>query len=64
MMGLAIDLGVMLDGLLTIAWTAHADGRVDFVNRKWSEYTGLGVEASSDSKWQTAVLSIATIDPQ
>lgn len=55
MMGLAIDLGVMLDGLFTVAWTAHPDGRVDFVNRKWSEYTGLDITASSDAQWQNAV---------
>lgn len=55
MMGLAIDLGVMLDGLFSIAWTAHPDGRVDFVNRKWSEYTGLDIEASSGAQWQGAV---------
>ncbi len=55
MMGLAIDLGIMLDGLFTIAWTAHPDGRVDFVNRKWSEYTGLDIEASSGWLWREAV---------
>jgi hypothetical protein len=55
MMGLAIDLGIVLDGLSTIALTALPDGRVDFVNRKWSDYTGLSFAASSDSQWQDAV---------
>ncbi|MBB6103421.1 hypothetical protein F4827_003276 [Paraburkholderia bannensis] len=55
MMGLAIDLGVMLNGLSAIAWTALADGRVDFVNRKWSEYTGLDITASSGTQWRNAI---------
>jgi PAS domain S-box-containing protein len=55
MMGLAIDLGVMLDGLSAVAWTAFADGRVDFVNRKWTEYTGLDITASFDAQWRNAI---------
>ncbi|MEM5314923.1 PAS domain-containing protein [Paraburkholderia sp. JHI869] len=55
MMGLALDPGIVLDALSVIAWTSLPDGRVDFVNRKWSEYTGLGFAASSGSQWQDAV---------
>ncbi|TDG03301.1 PAS domain S-box protein [Paraburkholderia guartelaensis] len=55
MMGLALDAGIVLDALSVVAWTALPDGRVDFVNRKWSEYTGLGLAASSGSQWQEAV---------
>ncbi|WP_256701888.1 PAS domain-containing protein [Burkholderia sp. SRS-W-2-2016] len=54
-MGLAIDLGVVLDALSAIAWTALPDGRVDFVNRHWCGYTGLDLAASSGSQWQSAV---------
>ncbi|WP_321817598.1 PAS domain-containing protein [Paraburkholderia sp. J69-2] len=50
-----MDLGVMLDGLLTIAWSARPDGSVDFVNRKWVDYTGLGIDTSSGGQWQDAV---------
>jgi PAS domain S-box-containing protein len=46
MTGLAIDLGTALDGLAAVVWTAMPDGQVDFANRSWSEYTGLGLEAS------------------
>ncbi|QGZ59535.1 PAS domain-containing protein [Paraburkholderia acidiphila] len=55
MMGSALDSGLVLDALSVMAWTALPDGQVDFVNRKWSEYTGLGLGASSGSQWQDAV---------
>ncbi|WP_322029032.1 PAS domain-containing protein [Paraburkholderia sp. J76] len=54
-MGSALDPGLVLDALSVIAWTALPDGRVDFVNRKWSEYTGHDLAASSGSQWQGAV---------
>ncbi|WP_321963745.1 PAS domain-containing protein [Paraburkholderia sp. J7] len=55
MMGSALDPGLVLDALSVMAWTALPDGRIDFVNRKWSEYTGLGLAASSGSQWLDAV---------
>ena len=41
----------MLDGLV---WTATADGLVDFVNRRWREYTGFGIEQARGQGWQAA----------
>jgi len=40
-----------LDGLI---WTASADGLVDFVNRRWTEYTGFGLEQAQGQGWQAA----------
>src|SRR5215212_1448825 len=51
-----IDLGRVLDMLSAMAWTALPDGHIDFVNRRWSEYTGLGPEQAA-SQWQTAIKS-------
>ncbi|MEM5295772.1 PAS domain-containing protein [Burkholderia sp. JPY481] len=55
MMGLAIDSGIVLDALSAMAWTALPDGRVDFVNRKWSEYTGRVLDTSSDLQWRDVI---------
>ena len=38
-----------------MTWTALPDGSVDFVNRQWREYTGLSVEQTAGSGWQTTV---------
>ena len=46
-----IDLGRVLDSLPSMVWTALPDGHIDFVNRRWSEYTGLG-EAR---EWQAVI---------
>lgn len=34
-------LGPVLDALPAMVWTALPDGRFDFANRRWSDYTGL-----------------------
>ena len=38
-----------------IVWTAHADGRLDFVNRRCGEYTGCDVGALSGWAWRSVV---------
>ena len=50
-----IDLGRVLDGLPAMVWTAQSDGRIDFVNRRWSDYTGLGSDEADGCEWQAAV---------
>src|SRR5262249_44086346 len=44
-----------LDALPAMVWTAQPDGRIDFVNRRWSEYTGLDVDEAHGWEWQAAV---------
>ena len=44
-----------LDTLPGLVWTALPDGNVDFVNRYWCEYTGLGVDEAYGPGWQTAI---------
>src|SRR5215472_3394497 len=49
------ELRDVIEMIPTSAWTTMADGSVEFVNRRWREYTGLSGEGSSGSGWQAAV---------
>jgi PAS domain S-box-containing protein len=49
------ELGPVVDTLPGLVWTALPDGSVDFLNRYWCEYTGLGVDQAHGSGWQTAI---------
>ena len=50
-----IDCGRVLDALPAMVLTALPDGHVDFVNRRWGEYTGLAVEAGHGWEWPAVV---------
>jgi len=52
---IGIDLGKVVNALPALVWTTHGDGRGDFVNRYWCEYTGLGFESALDHGWQIAI---------
>ena len=60
----------LADNIPVIIWTATIDGKLDYVNRRWVEYTGFDVEQSktkqaellhpddverSTTEWQTAL---------
>ena len=45
----------VVETIPTIAWTALPDGRVDFSNHHWEEYTGVSLEKGSGSGWEAAV---------
>jgi PAS domain S-box-containing protein len=49
------DLGRVVDAVPGLVWTAFPDGRMDLLNRRWSEYTGFGVDESRGRGWQAAV---------
>jgi PAS domain S-box-containing protein len=49
------ELGRVVDALPGLVWTASPDGQIDFLNQRWSEYTGLSVDASRGRGWQAAV---------
>jgi PAS domain S-box-containing protein len=44
-----------LDLLPGLVWTALADGRVDFVNKGWLDYTGLSIEDALGHGWRSTV---------
>jgi len=53
--GMKTDFGGVVDALPGLVWVTQADGRSDFVNRGWREYTGLGLDEAIDHGWQTAI---------
>jgi PAS domain S-box-containing protein len=57
MPGAAMDsaLGRVVDAVPGLVWTAFPDGQIDFLNQRWSEYTGLGVDECRGRGWQAAL---------
>ena len=42
-------LRLIIDTIPTMAWSLSPDGRVDFVNQRWREYTGISLEDELDA---------------
>jgi len=40
----------LADNIPVIIWTADIDGKLDYVNRRWAEYTGFNVEESKTKR--------------
>jgi PAS domain S-box-containing protein len=49
------ELRRVVDALPGLVWTALPDGHIDFLNQRWCEYTGLGVDEAYGQGWQTAI---------
>ena len=45
----------LADSMPQLIWTAKPDGKVDYYNLRWLNYTGTSVEHSSNWGWETAV---------
>jgi PAS domain S-box-containing protein len=45
----------VVETIPAMTFTALSDGSCTFVNKRWTEYTGLSVEQSSGAGWQSAV---------
>jgi PAS domain S-box-containing protein len=45
------DLRRLLDALPGMVWTAAPDGTCDFVNERWRDYTGVGLDALAARGW-------------
>ena len=45
----------VFDALPVMIWTALPDGRVDFVNQAWCDYTGRGHDAAHGHAWHSTV---------
>ncbi|MEP7041994.1 MAG: PAS domain S-box protein [Dokdonella sp.] len=45
----------LVDALPGLVWTAFADGTIDFLNRRWCEYTGVEVGDAYARGWQAAI---------
>jgi PAS domain S-box-containing protein len=48
-------LRTIIDTIPALAWSSEADGSVEFVNLRWSNYTGLTTEQARGSGWQAAI---------
>ena len=49
------ELRIAYDMMPTLAWRASADGRLEFVNRRWHEYTGIPFDISNiEEAWPGA----------
>jgi len=45
----------LADSMPQIVWTAGPDGTVNYVNRRWYEYTGMQPSASIEREWSQAL---------
>src|SRR5258708_2329368 len=49
------ELRPIIDTIPALAWSSAPDGNVDFVNRRWQDYTGQSREQSQGAGWETAI---------
>ena len=49
------DLSRLVNALPGLVWTALPDGHIDFLNERWCEYTGLSLDDSIGSGWESAI---------
>jgi formate hydrogenlyase transcriptional activator len=45
----------MIDMIPTLAWSCRPDGTAEFVNQRWTDYTGLSHEQAIGWGWQAAI---------
>jgi PAS domain S-box-containing protein len=51
------QLRVLTEAMPQIVWTAQPDGRLDYFNERWAEYSGISGELPLNDGWQRAVHS-------
>ena len=51
----ALELRSFLDRVPTMAWSALADGSLDFFNQQFRDYTGLSRDQLHGSEWKSAI---------
>jgi GAF domain-containing protein len=44
-----------IDTIPGLVWSVHTDGEVDFLNRRWREYTGMTLEQARGWGWRAAI---------
>jgi len=49
------QLREVIETIPAIAWTNSSDGSIEFVNKRWQEYTGISAEDSVGFGWQGAL---------
>jgi PAS domain S-box-containing protein len=48
---------VLAESLPQLVWSTRPDGTIDYVNRRWQEFTGISTELFLDEGWQAVVHS-------
>jgi PAS domain S-box-containing protein len=48
-------LRLTIDTIPAFAWCNRPDGSIEFLNRRWLDYTGLSIEAARDWGWKVAI---------
>ena len=49
------EFRTIINTIPALAWSSRPDCSVDFVNKRWEEYTGLSSEQSYGEGWQAAI---------
>jgi PAS domain S-box-containing protein len=49
------ELRDIIDTIPAVAWSSLPDGNNAFVNRQWTDYTGLSAEQTAGSGWQDSI---------
>ena len=50
-----LKLRAFIDAVLALAWSALPDGSLDFVNKRFRDYTGLSSDQLTGWEWKSAV---------
>jgi PAS domain S-box-containing protein len=50
-----LELSHLIEALPGLVWTALLDGRAEFLNQRWCEYTGLSLERAVGFGWHSAL---------
>jgi PAS domain S-box-containing protein len=50
-----LELSLLIDALPGLVWTALLDGRAEYLNQRWCEYTGLSLDQAIGYGWQSAL---------
>ncbi len=48
-------ISLLAEAIPQIVWSARPDGHIDYFNRRWAEYTGLGLGQSEGWNWGRAL---------
>ena len=51
------QLRKIIDTIPTLVWRSLPDGRLDYLNHRWLDYTGLSLEQAHDCGWNAIVHS-------
>jgi PAS domain S-box-containing protein len=49
------ELKLTIDTIPTLAWHARPDGKAEYLNKRWLDYTGLSLEQTLGWDWKVAV---------